>query len=210
MDHDVWQYFIDIGYKVLLLFVVFIAVVTFCFGIACGQEVDGICQITHETDNGSTRWCGVAISDKEVLTCAHHRVTGSVRIEFCAEKHGSPYRISVPGRIVRSDVKRDLSLIRYEIAPWMRMRSYVVGWPKGQAAIKGFLGSSCEVREGLPGRKGLEVEFFPVVEIRTTCQQGLSGSPLVHDYTVGGILIGSGGGVSHCVSPETILDWLEE
>jgi hypothetical protein len=51
---------------------------------------------------------------------------------------------------------------------------------------------------------------IPSIEIRTTCQQGLSGSPLVHDYTVGGILIGSGGGVSHCVSPETILDWLEE
>ena len=187
-------------------------ILALCIATSCSaQDADGICQITKYADDGTTtQWCGVAISKDRVLSCGHHRSTGDVRIEFCLGEYGSPYRVVVPGKILRADTKRDLSILSYEAPPWMRLRTYVVGRPKGQPSIRGFLRGSCEVRQGLPGREGLKVDGFIVREILTDCQQGLSGSPLVSGYTVGGILIGSGDGVSHCVSPETILEWLEE
>ena len=174
-----------------------------------GQELDGICSITAFEKTGTSTWCGVAVSDTEVITCAHHRVTGPVRLEFCVSEHGNTTRVTVQGDVTRSDAKRDLSLIRFKTPAWLRMRSYVVGRVKGRPAIKGFLHGSCETREGPLGRTGLRVDGFEVVELRVTCQQGLSGSPLVEGNTVGGILIGSGGGVSHLVSPETIRGWLK-
>lgn len=173
-----------------------------------GQELDGICSITAFEKTGTSTWCGVAISDTEVITCAHHRVTGPVRLEFCVSEYGNTTRVTVPGIIVKSDAKRDLSLIRFKTPEWLRMRSYVVGRVKGRPAIKGFLHGSCEVRQGPLGRTGLKVDGFEVVELDVACQQGLSGSPLVEGNTVGGILIGSGGGVSHLVSPETTKEWL--
>lgn len=173
-----------------------------------GPVLDGICSITAFEKSGTSTWCGVAISDSEVITCAHHRITGPVRLEFCVSEHGNTTRVTLQGDVTRSDVKRDLSLIRFKTPAWLRMRSYVVGRVKGRPAIKGFLHGSCEVRQGPLGRTDLTVDGFMVVELGVTCQQGLSGSPLVEGNTVGGILIGSGGGVSHLVSPETIKEWL--
>ena len=194
--------------SVFLCVVAVIAVLALCEA-ACGQELDGICSITAFEKTGTSTWCGVAVSDTEVITCAHHRVTGPVRLEFCVSEHGNTTRVTVQGDVTRSDAKRDLSLIRFKTPAWLRMRSYVVGRVKGRPAIKGFLHGSCETREGPLGRTGLKVDGFEVVELRATCQQGLSGSPLVEGNTVGGILIGSGGGVSHLVSPETIREWLK-
>lgn len=174
-----------------------------------GPVLDGVCGITAFEKTGTSTWCGVAISDTEVITCAHHRVTGPVRLEFCVSEHGNTTRVTVPGDIVRSDRLRDLSLIRFKTPAWLRMRSYVVGRVKGRPAIKGFLDGSDEVRQGPLGRTDLTVDGFNVVELNVTCQTGLSGSPLVEGDTVGGILIGSGGGVSHLVSPETIKEWLK-
>jgi hypothetical protein len=173
-----------------------------------GQELDGICSITAFENSGTSTWCGVAVSDTEVITCAHHGVTGPVRLEFCVFEHGNTTRVTMQGEVTRSDRLRDLSLIRFKTPEWLRMRSYVVGRVKGRPAIKGFLNGSCETRRGPLGRTGLKVDGFEVVELDVTCQQGLSGSPLVEGRTVGGILIGSGGGVSHLVSPETIEEWL--
>jgi hypothetical protein len=132
-----------------------------------------------------------------------------VRLEFCVGKHGESTRVSVPGTVYKADVARDLSLVRYEAPDWAKMKVYRVGRPKGQAAIRGFLRGSCEVREGSPGRQGGKVDGFEVVELKVVCEQGLSGSPLVEGQTVGGILIGSGGGVSHLVDPGTIERWVE-
>lgn len=174
-----------------------------------GQELDGICSITAFEKGGTSTWCGVAISGTEVITCAHHRTDGPVRLEFCVSEHGNTTRVTVPGEITRSDRLRDLSLIRFSTPRWLRVRSYVVGRVKGRPAVKGFLNGSCEVREGTLGRKGSAVDGYEVVELNAVCQQGLSGSPLVEGNTVGGILIGSGGGVSHLVSPETIREWLK-
>ena len=176
---------------------------------AFGQDVDGICRITWQHDNESREWCGVAISDTQVLSCGHHGVSGPVRLEFCVGKHGESTRVSVPGTVYKADVARDLSLVRYEAPDWAKMKVYRVGRPKGQAAIRGFLRGSCEVREGSPGRQGGKVDGFEVVELKVVCEQGLSGSPLVEGQTVGGILIGSGGGVSHLVDPGTIERWVE-
>lgn len=173
-----------------------------------GPVIDGICNITAFEKGGTSTWCGVAISDTEVITCAHHRITGPVRLEFCVSEHGNTTRVTVQGEVTRSDRLRDLSLIRFKTPQWLRMRSYVVGRVKGRPAIKGFLNGPCEVREGTLGRKGVVVDGYEVVELNATCQQGLSGSPLIEGRTVGGILIGSGGGVSHLVSPETIKEWL--
>lgn len=174
-----------------------------------GPVIDGICSITAFEKGGTSTWCGVAISDTEVITCAHHRVTGHVRLEFCVSEYGNTTRVTVQGEVTRSDRLRDLSLIRFKTPQWLRMRYYVVGRVKGRPAVKGFLNGSCEVREGTLGRKGLTVDGYEVVEFNAMCQQGLSGSPLIEGGTVGGILIGSGDGVSHLVSPETIKEWLK-
>lgn len=193
-----------------LIFLLLLALIIF-LGQSCvfGQDLDGICRITWQQDSETREWCGVAISDTQVLSCGHHGVTGPVRLEFCVGKHGESTRVSVPGVVYRSDVARDLSLIRYEAPTWAKVKVYRVGRLQGRAAVRGFLRGSCAVREGLPGRQGGKVDGFEVVELRVACEQGLSGSPLVEDQTVGGILIGSGGGVSHLVDPGTIERWVE-
>ena len=173
-------------------------------------ELDAPCLIYKAEEQERSDWCGVAISRTTILSCGHHRKTGDVRVEFPVGRYGSAERISFPARVVRLDQKRDLSLISYEAPEWASVRLVKLGQVKGPAEVRGFLRGSVASRRGNLGRTDLKVDGFPVVEIVTTCESGMSGSPLIEGDTLGGILIGSGGGVSHMVDPETIEKFLEE
>lgn len=179
---------------------------------AFGQTLvlDAPCAIYHSDAESSSSWCGVALSRSVILSCGHHGKTGEVRVEFPIGNYGSQDRVSLPARVLRSGGKRDLSVLQYDLPVWAEMREVKLGRVKGRPTIRGFLRGSNATREATLGRDGLEVDGFPVVEILATCEPGMSGSPLLEGDTLGGILIGSGGGVSHLVDPETIRRFLEE
>ena len=173
-------------------------------------ELDAPCLIYKAEQDSRSDWCGVAISRTEILSCGHHRETGDVRVEFPLGRYGSTERLSLPATVVKLDQKKDLSLIRYEAPEWASIRLVKPGRVKGPSEVQGFLRGSVASRKGLLGRADLQVDGFPVVEIVAVCESGMSGSPLIEGDTLGGILIGSGGGVSNMVDPETIKKFLEE
>lgn len=173
-------------------------------------EVDAPCWIYKAEQSERSDWCGVAVSRSVIVSCGHHGKTGDVRVEFPIGKYGSTNRISVPAIVVKLDRQRDLSIISYEAPQWVWVRPVKIGRVKGPAEVRGFLRGSNASRKTKLGRAGLVVDGFPVVEILTDCESGMSGSPLMDGDTLGGILIGSGGGVSHMVDPETIEAYLRE
>lgn len=173
-------------------------------------ELDAPCVIYKIDGPERVDWCGVALSRTTIVTCAHHGKTGDVRVEFPVGRYGSANRVSLPGRIVKSDKVKDLSLITYEAPAWAVVRRVRIGRVKGQPELQAFLRGSVASRRPKLGRTGLVVDGFPVVEILADCDSGMSGSPLIEGDILGGILIGSGGGVSHMVDPETIRGFLEE
>lgn len=214
MDHDVWQYFVDTGCKVLLLIAVFIAIVGFCGGMACGQEFDGVCRLSGPT----AQWSGVAISDTQILTVAHHNQTGDLRAEFPEGSHGSFNRMGVKARVIRSDSKKDLSLLSYEAPAWLKIRSYPISREKGQGTVRGFIMDqplSSPVRvsrtDAAVNGYGIVTMKAPALEYLDTLS-GVSGSPILTDKGVRGIQFGQvqAEKTVEVVSIETILLFLEE
>ena len=173
-------------------------------------ELDAPCWIYKAEKDERSDWCGIAVSRTVIVSCGHHGKTGDVRVEFPIGRYGSAERVSLPAKVVKLDRKRDLSIISYEAPPWASVRLVRIGRAKGPVEVRGFLRGSHAFRKTKVGREGLIVDGFPVVEILTDCESGMSGSPLMEGDTLGGILIGSGGGVSHMVDPETIKEYLRE
>lgn len=214
MDHDVWQYFVDVGCKVLLLIAVFIAIVGFCVGMACGQEFDGVCRLSGPT----AQWSGVAISDTQILTVAHHNQTGDLRAEFPEGSHGSFNRVGVKARVIRSDSRKDLSLLSYEAPAWLKIKSYPISREKGKGRVRGFIGDqplTSPVRvirtDGMVNGYSVISMKAPDLEYLDTLS-GMSGSPILTDKGVRGIQFGQvqAEKTVEVVSIETILLFLEE
>jgi hypothetical protein len=214
MDHDVWQYFVDIGFKVLLLIAVFIAIVGFFVGAACGQEFDGVCRLSGPT----AQWSGVAISDTQILTVAHHNQTGDLRAEFPEGSHGSFNRIGVKARVIRSDSKKDLSLLSYEAPAWLKIKSYPISREKGQGTVRGFIGADPLTSPVRVIRTDAAVNGYGIVTMKAPDLEyldtlsGMSGSPILTDKGVRGIQFGQvqSEKTVEVVSIETVLLFLEE
>lgn len=180
---------------------------------ACfGQEVvlDGVARLTFTDGPRSSEWSGVAISEDTVLTCEHHNHSGKVRIEFCVDQHGSPDRVCVEGQIVKVNDAMDLSLISYRAPKWARVRFYRLNAVEGNGQIKGFLRGQPVIRKASPGRRGIRFNGRLMVEVNAITDSGMSGSPLIVNDDVSGILLGGdSGGISHCVSVGTVRSFLE-
>jgi len=214
VDHDVWQYFVDIGCKVLLLIVVFIAIVGFCIGMACGQEFDGVCRLSGPT----AQWSGVAISDTQILTVAHHNQTGDLRAEFPEGFHGSFNRMGVKARVIRSDSRKDLSLLSYEAPAWLKIKTYPISREKGQGTVRGFILDQPLSSPVRVFRTDGSVNGYPVISMKAPALEhldtlsGMSGSAILTDKGVRGIVFGQIQEEERVevVSIETILLFLEE
>ena len=174
-----------------------------------GQEIslDGVARLTWTDGRESVEWSGVAISEDRVLTCEHHNKTGDVRIEFATE---GKTRVSVPGRIIKVNDSMDLSLISYEAPGWASVRFYGIDDVKANGEIRGYLRGSAVTRRAPRGREGITFGGRPMVEVLAVTESGMSGSPLLVEGSVCGILLGGANdGVSHCVSPATIREFLK-
>jgi len=177
---------------------------------AYGQQIDGIGWIVKHNGDQIIDWCGVAISDRHILTCGHHEQTGNVRIEFCAEKHGSEVRLIVPGTIIATDMNRDLSVIEYKAPKWAKIKHYKIGRAKKSPAVTGFLSGVCQVRPAKFSQRKPLRNGYPIIELHVDVQVGMSGSPLLEDDMICGILTGTHRGLSDCVDPQVIADFLNE
>jgi hypothetical protein len=104
----------------------------------------------------------------------------------------------------------DLSLISYEAPGWASVRFYGVDDIKANGEIRGYLRGSAVISRAPPGRSGITFSGRPMVEVLAVTESGMSGSPLLIEGSVCGILLGGADdGVSHCVSPVTIREFLE-
>lgn len=175
-----------------------------------GQQIDGIGWIVKQNGNQIVDWCGVAVSDRHIVTCGHHEQTGAVRIEFCVEKHGDAVRLIVPGTIIASDMNRDLSVIEYKAPKWAKIKHYRVGRAKRAPVVTGFLSGVTQARPAKLSPRKTRRNGYPIVELHVDVQVGMSGSPLIEDGMICGILTGTHNGVSDCVDPEVITEYLTE
>jgi hypothetical protein len=186
------------------------AVAVLLTGPSYGQQIDGIGWIVKHNGDQIVDWCGVAVSDRHIVTCGHHEQTGDVRIEFCAEKHGNEVRLIVPGTIIATDMNRDLSVIEYRAPKWAKIKHYKVGRAKKSPVITGFLRGVCQFRPAKFSQRKLNRNGFQIIELHVDVQVGMSGSPLLEDDMLCGILTGTNQGGSDCVDPQVITEYLSE
>jgi len=179
---------------------------------AFAQQADGICWIYKTFDDGTiVDWCGVAVSDQHIASCGHHGVSGDVRVQFCIEKHGSKFTLNVPGKIVATDMTPDLSVITFEMPKGFKVKSYGrIGRAKKNPEVIGYLMGKAEVRRGPIGRVGNLRNGLPITEVQLIATEGMSGSPLIEDGVLCGILTGTDKrrGTSDYVDPQVLADFL--
>jgi hypothetical protein len=191
-----------------------VLVVLYLCNTACGQEFDGVCRLSGPT----AQWSGVAISDTQILTVAHHNQTGDLRAEFPEGSHGSFNRMGVKARVIRSDSQKDLSLLSYEAPAWLKIKSYPISREKGKGTVRGFIMDqplTSPVRvirtDAMVNGYGIVTMKAPDLEYLDTLS-GMSGSPILTDKGVRGIQFGQvqSQKTVEVVSIETILMFLEE
>lgn len=165
------------------------AIVALC-NAACGQEFDGVCRLSGPT----AQWSGVAISDTQILTVAHHNQTGDLRAEFPEGSHGSFNRMGVKARVIRSDSKKDLSLLSYEAPAWLKIKTYPISREKGKGTVRGFIGDQPLSSPVRVIRTDGVINGYPVISMKAPDLEyldtlsGMSGSPILTDNGVRGIM----------------------
>lgn len=198
----------------LALLLVVVAYFVTCCNPCSGQEFDGVCRLSGPT----AQWSGVAISDTQILTVAHHNQTGDLRAEFPEGSHGSFNRMGVKARVIRSDANKDLSLLSYEAPAWLKIRSYPISREKGQGVVRGFIMDQPLSSPVRVSRTDGSVNGYPVISMKAPDLEyldtlsGMSGSAILTDKGVRGIQFGQvqAEKTVEVVSIETILLFLEE
>ena len=159
------------------------------------------------------QWSGVAISDRLILTVAHHEETGEVFAEFPEGQHGNSTRIRVPARVLRSNVLADLCLVEYKCPAWATVKTYPVKRLKRQkVTVQGYAKDNPTVVADAPIVTGeaFIAEGFVMDAYSKQGIVGMSGSPALIDGSIVGIQ--SLGSPTHlyCVQAETIEAFLKE
>lgn len=179
--------------------------------VASGQDLDGICKLSCE----GTTWSGIAISDTQILTVAHHGFANGkvVRAEFPIGKHGAFDRIGVKATLVRSDTARDLSLLLYSQPVVAKVRCYAVG-EKCEigtvSRISGYVNDNAMFVDCPLRRTDLEVSGIVIHDYNGVAVMGMSGSGVVVDGAVVGIQFGGNKTCLHAVSVDSIRAFLIE
>jgi hypothetical protein len=181
-------------------------VAVFC-AVSHGQDLDGICRLSCE---GST-WSGIAISETQILTVAHHGFESGkvIRAEFPFGKHGTFERIGVKSTVVRSDSVRDLSLLSYSQPVVAKVRFYPIGKAIGigdSAVVSGYVGDQAVVVTCPLRRTDIEVTGtgIPILDFNGPAVSGMSGSGVVRDGLAVGIQFGGNATCLHAVTVESI------
>ena len=157
-----------------------------CFG----QEFDGVCRLS--TPNGK-QWSGVALSRTEILTVAHHGETGEVRAEFPEGSHEAFNRLGVKAKVIKTDVKKDLCLLGYELPEWATVKAYPIAAERGKGTVRGFIAADPywspieTVERGVIGDGYFLVSFKAARLEHLRTVSGMSGSPILTDKGVRGI-----------------------
>lgn len=193
------------------LLIWFIAIVFMLLGIIIGsvfcQDFDGICRMTC---NGK-QWSGVAISDHEILTVAHHEETENIRAEFPERGHGAFERLGLKATIIRADSSADLSLLSYKCPSYATIKTYKVSAGNVEdVLIRGYVGdqpvmmktSILPIDDFLDDHKILTLKGLAIV--------GMSGSPVTTDDVLVGIQFGITKTNTNAVTADTIIQFLED
>lgn len=186
----------------------------FCFAFllsapAIGEELDGVCRLSVS----GAQWSGVAISENRILTVAHHRlpVGTFVRAEFGIGRHGAFDRVSVNARLLKNDIRKDLSLLEYG-SPHL-VRPYRIGHTcnVGETArIAGYIGDAPMELECLLTPTDGTVDGVKVLEFRGKAVSGMSGAAAIKDGSTVGIQFGGGDQSINAVSVESIREFMAE
>ncbi len=170
---------------------------------------DGICRMT---DGKGKQWSGVAISETEILSVAHHDepVDATVYAEFPLEKHDAPTRLRLEGKVKRVAKRADLSLIEYNCPDFAVVRVYPVRPVTfTQATIRGYVGEGVQVRENVVViARDRTVDGYKVLPVRSKAISGMSGSCVLLNGGTVGILFGGNRQITDCVTVETIQQFL--
>mgnify|MGYP003441809086 CR=1 FL=1 len=188
-----------------------VALVAMFCTVSQGQDLDGICRLSCE---GST-WSGIAISETQILTVAHHGFDAGkvIRAEFPFGKHGAFERIGVKSTVLRSDTARDLSLLSYSQPVVAKVRCYPVG-EKCEigtvSRISGYVNDEAMFVDCPLRRTDLEVSGIVIHDYNGVAVMGMSGSGVVVDGVVVGIQFGGNKTCLHAVSVDSIRAFLIE
>lgn len=180
-------------------------------GVAFGDDLDGVCRLS----SSGVQWSGVAISESHILTVAHHGlpVGQTVRAEFGVGRHGAFERVGVKARVLKSDKRKDLSLLSYELKSKLRVRHYPVGQAvrsKEKVRIAGYIGDEAMSLECLKSATEGTVDGIPVVSFVGQGVSGMSGSGGIQDGKTVVIQFGGDPRVIDAVSADTIREFLAE
>lgn len=192
------------------MFKILMLVAVLC-SVSHGQDLDGICRLSCE----GTTWSGIAISETQILTVAHHGFEAGkvIRAEFALGKHGAFERIGVKSTVVRSDTSRDLSVLSYSQPVVAKVRCYPVGKSLAigdDAVISGYVADQAMVVTCPLRRTDLEVTGtgIPILDFNGAAVSGMSGSGVVRDGHAVGIQFGGDATCLHAVTVESIRTFL--
>ena len=203
---ELWTIIVNITRLILW----FVAILFMFIGILIGsvfcQDFDGICRMTC---NGK-QWSGVAISDHEILTVAHHEETENIRAEFPERGHGAFERLGLKATIIRANTAADLSLLHFKCPSYATIKTYKVSAGQAESVlIRGYVGdqpmmmktSILPIEDSLDGYKILTMNGLAI--------SGMSGSPVTTDDILVGIQFGITKTNTNAVTADTIIQFLE-
>lgn len=176
---------------------------------AFGQDLDGVCRLSSL----GKQWSGVAISDDKILTVAHHGLNpgDTIRADFGIGSHGSFERVSLKARLIKSDVRKDLSVLEYGRSGFV-VKSYPIGreCSRGDVVrIAGYIHDEAMQLSCQLVSLDTEVDMIQVLELRGQGVSGMSGAPVLFDGRTAGIQFGGGSTVINAVKVEAISEFLE-
>lgn len=173
------------------------------------QELDGICRLS----SSGKQWSGVAISDSRILTVAHHGLNqgDTIRADFGIGSHGSFDRVSLKAKLIKSDRRRDLSILEYS-RKGFAVRSYPIGreCSTGDVAlIAGYVHDGPMIVHCRLTSKDTEVDAIKVLEFKGQGVSGMSGAPVLFGGRTAGVQFGGSSTVINAVTVEAIREFLE-
>lgn len=167
---------------------------------------DGICRLSVD----GKQWSGVAISQTEILTVAHHGETENIRAEFPESTHGEFNHLGIRCRVIKSNVKADLSLLQYNCPSYAAIAHYPVSRKEfKRVEIKGYVRSSPMALICPVAAQDRQVDGYTVLTLQGAATAGMSGSAVLSDRSVVGIQFGGSETVIDAVTAETIHNFLD-
>ena len=175
--------------------------------------VDGVCQL----EANGVAWSGVAISDTQILTCAHHFEEDNFFAKFPLSFGTSDY-VQIKCERVKSDKASDLCLLSYTLPKNITVAAYDVATADSAASsVQGYYEGGNPKRYNVrrdrteKNRRGKTVDHYQGSGI-TSRQVGMSGSPMLNAarQVVGIKSEANDTGLIIAIAHPTILEFLQD